>query len=289
MCSYEYYVRRRCFPACSPSGHKCSGYCGSAAKIAVSATGISDSDYWVNRFVAVCEFRPESLHSLSSVGSISRAALAEYCRSSENPMLPYIRGKISYVDECDGVSTVSIDFNPHHIAWHYGWKSNKWTSDARHVLDMVFFEDDGTGRLHVLHGFASSTFTIRCTRSDSVASRKARLLESPSCGVVVDCTGPAARERAGIDKIPMDYFQKASMPNNELDSDDAQTDSACDNLADDVASVSSSASNDSDCDSDWKSKVANFKRRHCEMSSNFPIEKRKKVIYDEDLTLFAAL
>jgi hypothetical protein len=39
---------------------------------------------------------------------------------------------------------------------------------------MIFLEDDGSGRLHVIHAFISSTFTVTCTRADSVAVRKAK-------------------------------------------------------------------------------------------------------------------
>ena len=127
----------------------------------------------------MAELRPALTRGLSSHSKISKKDLLEEIRTTENPQRTYSLGDVRFAANSSAVTSlqelqppvlspgekcVHIEFNREHMAWHYGWKSNKWHQDVTHLMDVVLLEDKGEDDLFIVASFLSNEFAIASTK-----------------------------------------------------------------------------------------------------------------------------
>lgn len=171
----------RCFPACSPGGHKCAGFCGQAVKLVVS-TDTCKATVAVAEFVQLnnCENAGKQKEAngnatatnCQSAGTgnaalqlqvgtvVPKEYLSDNVRVKKDPLRRFINGNKVQESTNATSSSFTCDFLP--TCWHYSWRSNKHSTNKQHCLRVYLFQEDdaNSDKMKCVDVYDSPSFSL---------------------------------------------------------------------------------------------------------------------------------
>ncbi|EQC38207.1 hypothetical protein SDRG_04634 [Saprolegnia diclina VS20] len=189
----------RCFPNCCNGLHAATGFCGGPVAVHLDAPDATKSYLLLAEFVPLFKGAPQSTLSIGNMYALE--TLRAQANKDMDPLLPYFAGH--------NMQTSSYYFNPAKKGWHYGWMSNKHSSDREHVLCVHVLEEVSDSFGQCLDSLSSPPFTVHCRRrskTDSPVAPTVALAKkrphSPSSSVTAP-SSPSSDEDAGRTKRQM--------------------------------------------------------------------------------------
>ncbi|KDO24034.1 hypothetical protein SPRG_10822 [Saprolegnia parasitica CBS 223.65] len=184
----------RCFPNCCNGLHAATGFCGGPVAVHLDASDATKSYLLLAEFVPVFKGAPQSTLSIGHMYALE--TLRAQANKDADPLLPYFAGHSMQT---------SYYFNPAKKGWHYGWMSNKHTSDREHVLCVHVLEEVSETFGQCVDSLASPPFTVHCRRRSKTESPVVPIVvakkrpHSPSSSVTAP-SSPSSDEEAGRTK-----------------------------------------------------------------------------------------
>eukprot|EP00924_Labyrinthula_sp_SR-Ha-C_P004668 augustus_masked-scaffold_1-processed-gene-7.40-mRNA-1 protein AED:1.00 eAED:1.00 QI:0/-1/0/0/-1/1/1/0/602 len=129
----------RCFPFCGPK-HTKHNFCGESILIELETKKVLSSEDLVV-FAEITEYINLSFEK-GTLQSIQ--AIEDDFRVESDPVKKYWKGDlreekdISKENGCK--KKFCFEFNRERRGWHYGWKANRYTGEAKHVFRVFIFE-----------------------------------------------------------------------------------------------------------------------------------------------------
>ncbi|OQR93866.1 histidyl-tRNA synthase [Thraustotheca clavata] len=192
----------RCFPNCCQGMHANTGFCGGPV-----AVRLEQKDKKVLLFA---EFVPRFKDLPQATMTIGERYTLELLKEKSNkerdPLVPYFAGH--------NMQTAYY-FNPSKKGWHYGWMSNKHTSDREHVLIVHLLEEIDDTYAVCIDSLASPPFTVHCRRRSKV--------DSPPAGGTSPSVSSPATSSASSKKRPLATYSSASPTSPSSDEDAIHT------------------------------------------------------------------
>jgi len=163
----------RCFPSCSPKGHKATGFCGQPVRLKVSNLGFP-----VEELRAWAQFERKLDKPDLSIGcTIPETEVLGKERNRKDWVLSWMRCKVVLGDvkqgsegkeilqssQQDDEGKATLFINSELMGWHYGWNSNKHAKDSAHVIRTYLFRQEGR-LLRFVGVFTSSPFVVFCRK-----------------------------------------------------------------------------------------------------------------------------
>ncbi|KAF0698503.1 Aste57867_10870 [Aphanomyces stellatus] len=191
----------RCFPHCC-QGHKSRSYCGSSLTVACADVSC---EYVFGRFelehrsasASAASHNPEDETDSVRVGDVRRLRdFRTLIKTKNNPLASWMQG----TELCKDESMKLFEVNENRISWHYGYVSNRFSTDATHVFRVYFFKRCSldNDEIECIASIASTPFRL-------VSSRQIRKEAQP--------VAPSILSLVDLDKISddrFDYMQRAS-------------------------------------------------------------------------------
>ncbi|KDO19113.1 hypothetical protein SPRG_15026 [Saprolegnia parasitica CBS 223.65] len=209
----------RCFPNCCNGLHAATGFCGGPVAVHLDASDATKSYLLLAEFVPVFKGAPQSTLSIGHMYVLE--TLRAQANKDADPLVPYFAGHSMQT---------SYYFNPAKKGWHYGWMSNKHTSDREHVLCVHLLEEVSETFGQCVDSLASPPFTVHCRRRSKTESPVVPIVvakkrpHSPSSSVTAP-SSPSSDEGAGRPKRQM--LAPASTPASTPDWKDDDDESLC--------------------------------------------------------------
>ena len=177
----------RCFPACGAE-HRLRGFCGRSVLVTLKTAEPCDA----RELFAWCNFEEVSGEPRFAVGSrVMLSDMDAQTRTKNEPTLPLIGGQVidaPVASVARDPRTVVMDFNRERRGWHYGWPSNKHTSNDRHYLRCSVFKADpaaaagpsgSSGALVCVATFTSPQFILFSRRRRRITVEPTAPIASP--------------------------------------------------------------------------------------------------------------
>ncbi|GBG29669.1 Hypothetical Protein FCC1311_058902 [Hondaea fermentalgiana] len=205
----------RCYPTCSVSGHRDSGFCGTSLTCIVQDLPVLDAETEYRAYGEFIICGTKELMRPNTTLPLAEAQAKE--RTAALPKLPWLAGDVRLQDD----NSFSIAFNRQLGGWHYGWRANKHSCDSYHCFRAYIFKLKADSPDLVYVGSVSSPVFQVYSRRRQRGVLKEEAADASTNGDDVPIPPPAAkRAKVEAPKAPsmatLDSNSSMTMPLREL-------------------------------------------------------------------------